>query len=493
MMAADRTPVSTIEQDQVVVEKTLSVTEPNVAKVEFHLDSQADVDLRVALEDPRPPEWPSDRIGFHPDHEPEMWTIEDEAITYVQKIEAGGEHESLYAVQFEDETELGAFERDPSIEVEAFPQLSQPSPSIEDGPGVLNGDETFGAATATEEPAAPPLYRGSQAEEDDQGDDDPFDTSTDDGPAAEFPEPPDIDQPVDTATSNPEPEAGDEADRVPELNQETQDDVDEREFEASVADTDSPDILEAFLDEFENASEERRQAIADALEVKPRTSVQTRIENLEQEITELTAYTGALEEFLDDEGDAQQILDTVHADQNELADRVDSLSEETEHLRGQIKDLTEVEERLDEIESTVDDIPMGLPGKIEALYDELEHLESQHGERIETLERRLSEELGELDQQISRDIDQLRTDVADYREATDERIDDRLDEFEEQIRPELESIKDECLETLEEVESSRASTQDEIERIAEELEDLAAWQSTMQDTFANLSGTGMDE
>lgn len=482
MMAGDRDDIATVEHEQVVVEKSLSVSEPNVAKVEFRLDSRADTDLRVTLQDPRPSEWPRDRIGFHPDHEPEMWTIEDETVTYVQKLAAGADHRSLYAVQFENESELEAFERDPLIEVESFPQLAKPQSATEENPGSINGDEDVDTADSAEQTAS-----SSHPETVEEGDgssgQDAVAASTTKAAVAEFAEPQDINRAVDTGNVDVESPVQDEPATIADEN------GIETEPDSPSIEPNSSDLLETFLDELENASEGQQQAIADVLDIQPQTSLRSRIEHLEQELTELEAYTGALQEFLDDEGDAQQILDTIQDEQNELADQLDSLSVDVDHLRAEIDDLSKVEQRLDEIESEIEDIPAGLPGKIEALYDELEHLESQHGDRIETLECQLSDELDELDHQFSSDIDELRDDLADYRQTTD----DRLDQFEERFRPELESIKTKCLDTLEEVESSQASTHQELERITEELDELAAWQSTMQDTFANLSDSDTDE
>ena len=464
MTPDDRLHVGTVEVDGVLVHKSVITTEPSVAKVEFEFESVTDMPVRVMVRDERPDGWPADRIGFHPEHDPELWAIEDDEITYVQKLDPKEQHRSLYAVQFEDEAELGDFQVEPTIEVDTFEV-----PSADADMSIHNTDNASDGNGETELPGTP-LYRGAAADESE----DEIESSESSSPSVEveFPEPLDLDPPASTSVVAPDipDESGESGNNVDES---SQSDIDGSEPTHDGGET--GDMLSQLQAELEDAPAERRSELASLLRIESSTSLRTRIEHLEQEHAELSAYSGALAEFLDEEGDAQEVLAAVNNQQ--------------ERLEAQVEEMVD---RLDQLGSRVDTIPPELPGTIEALHDEVEHLESNHGERIRDVENTLSEEIEDISDALSREMDQLRQSVDQDIESMDERLIDRVEELEARLVPRIEELEEQYRDAIEDVESDWESTEQQLTDISRDLDELVEWQTNIRETFANLGG-GLEE
>ncbi|MFD1644414.1 hypothetical protein [Haloarchaeobius litoreus] len=121
-------------------------------------------------------------------------------------------------------------------------------------------------------------------------------------------------------------------------------------------------------------SERQRTTLRRALGVGPKPSVAVRLRYLSGRVSDLAAYADAIEEFIDEEGTAQQVLD-------DLDDRLDSLEAEHAELTDQ---LDRVEGDLGDTEATVEDLGDSLESVEDAVTELEDSLADQHGRLEET-------------------------------------------------------------------------------------------------------------
>jgi predicted nucleic acid-binding Zn-ribbon protein len=132
-------------------------------------------------------------------------------------------------------------------------------------------------------------------------------------------------------------------------------------------------LLDELVAELQTGVPERqRTALRRALGVGPEPSVAVRLRYLSGRVSDLAAYADAIEEFIDEEGTAQQVL-------SELDDRLDSLEAEHEELTDT---LDRVEGDLGDTEATVDDLGDSLES-VEETVGELEASLQEEHERVE--------------------------------------------------------------------------------------------------------------
>ncbi len=115
-------------------------------------------------------------------------------------------------------------------------------------------------------------------------------------------------------------------------------------------------------------------------------STDARIKHLQEEVTDLAAYTDALEEFLNEQGTAQQLLtevrdelSTLHDDIEAINDRmntqsndIDSLTHDIQTLEAGITDVRDTLHQMDELET-----------RLTTLEDELTHLQDELDDLIQ--------------------------------------------------------------------------------------------------------------
>ena len=131
---------------------------------------------------------------------------------------------------------------------------------------------------------------------------------------------------------------------------------------------------------------------------EPTTSDGIRVDHLQARLSDLEAYTDALETFLNENGGAQELLDdlketveTVGDDVEDLASRVDSAQGEREALRERVNSLAD---EMDAIDDATDRIGR-IAGDLDALDERVEDGEQARLE-VDTLE----DELADLEDEI---------------------------------------------------------------------------------------------
>lgn len=154
-----------------------------------------------------------------------------------------------------------------------------------------------------------------------------------------------------------------------------------------------------------NVSDEDRELLRDEL-AYTEGSTETRIEHLQSRVSDLEAYTDALEAFIDQEGHGQAVLDKLRESLDGLEDdvsRVESkLASNTESIDVLRDDLHEVEDEIDDFGEEISDVDeqvSGLEDAVDDFRDDLDRLEGVES-RTDSLEDDLDQihdHLEELD------------------------------------------------------------------------------------------------
>ena len=287
----------------------------------------------------------------------------------------------------DDESETGA-DDDGGLDLDLGASEADES---DGGPDVDFGEKSLPDDEATDDAGGIDLDVGGEtgatveaddAETDEEGGIDldlgePAETEEDDEPEQKEPDSVDeaiaeeTDDEVETASDDePEPEASDESAEA--------DEAVAAGDSAAGATAETGSVAEQFAEELRSGevSEEDKDAIADALDLEPEpSSVETaRIEHLQSRVEDVTAYAEALEEFLDEEGTAQELIGEFRSDVEELREEVQELDDEVGELDEAVQDLDAevdtVQSGLDETDEQVDALDEDL-STVETRADDL--------------------------------------------------------------------------------------------------------------------------
>ena len=256
----------------------------------------------------------------------------------------------------------------------------------------------------------------------------------------------------------------------------------------------------------DNVSEEDRALLQKELGSGVPRSVEVRLSRVQSQVEDLSAYTDALEEFIDENGTATDIFGDLRADVQELSTEIDEISVELDSAAGEradfSADLASVRTGLNGLErdlEAVDEHVEAIDGDVGELTERVETAETtadDAADRVEKLDTSVS--------QLSRDVesatetaDSAQTDAetavttasdaeAAAEEATEsvEDLDTDLDHAFGEISDLGESV-DDLDEQLEDVDSELSEMDEDIVDITDELESL---DDTIRSTKRRLRG-----
>ncbi|WP_458188182.1 hypothetical protein [Haladaptatus sp. NG-WS-4] len=325
MLPTDTTQIKQFEShtNGVTVEKTLSISDDAIGVVTIAIDSTHDDPVTVRVTDRLPTGFDSDRIGFRPE-DTDHWTVSDEAVVFESSVPMTGDVETLYGINEIDKPELRRFVDNPAVTVEFDEE------DVEDT--VLSDDpvDAPDGSTATEPPSDSTTSEESFLDEtvlDTLLADEPVETSDD-----STVRPTTDDRPFET------PSAGDGSDETILTSSTTETQVDsesgvsettpatemplgpEAVLSSSPVDGESHDVVGALVTALEQGSlTDHERTVLDehsgqddaTSEEPPNGSVVARLRHVETTVNELEAYTAALESFLDETGDANEMLNKL--------------------------------------------------------------------------------------------------------------------------------------------------------------------------------------
>lgn len=267
--------------------------------VVYEFTSTREEDVTITVEESIPATVSETDIGFHSSFGHEYWDLTDDTLVFEYELEGGEAFETVYGIRSGDDGTLQEQLTDPT-RLEVDPPLGTP-----------NASESF-----TRSATNSPYSHGDQA-----------------GSAGAS----------DAHTKATETAASGGSDVVDDTDDEPGESVvDElaRELEAGTASSESLETLEAHFGDERAASR----------------SVEARVRQMESDLSTLRAYTGALEDFLDDEGSAKEIIEEFESRLASVEDDLDSLEASMEALKDESESvsagLTEVEGDLESLSAT---------------------------------------------------------------------------------------------------------------------------------------------
>jgi len=411
MSNADSEEVSVVvERGGITVEKSFEPDDFPVPAIAFviHSDREEATDVRIV--DDVPDDVPAQDIGFHPKYGADFWRVEDEQIVFEREFEAGEEYTTVYGLRAKDTDDIERFLTEPAIE------------------GV-EGEESVSDIIGDEDEA-----EEAEAEADEEAADEEPDTSID------------LDDPLDADTEEAEEDTDEEDTDTPSPAEASADDlesaianVDEAEAEETAGES------EAAVDESTAAQAEHGNGTAEAVAVDDVAAtlaaeiragdvaeedletlnealgpdieamsgeaelpghVEAKLDKLQSDIDEVVAYTGALEEFLDDAGTADDLL--------AMRERFDDVEGSLERLEGTVSavesDVTAVDDRVDSIDDRVDSMAEtteSLDGRISTIENDLATLRTD----LETMQDDLGEDLSDRVADVEAELAEMEDDI----------------------------------------------------------------------------------
>ena len=423
MSNADPAEVSVVvERDGVTVEKSFEPDDFPVPAIAFVIRSEREVAVNIRLADTVPDDIEAEDIGFHPKYGADFWDNADGKLVFEREFEAGEEYTTVYGLRAQDTEAVERFLGEPELE-EVSPGIDEePEDAGEVVSNVMNEADTEASDDDLEAAIA-------AADMKDGGGDD-----------------------LEAAIA-----AAEQSDTAAESS--TGDGSGETVVREVT--TEAEDVTATLADEIRagTVSDGDLETLRDALGVDEGSgSVEARINHLQSEMSDLQAYTAALEEFLDENGDAQRLL-------AELQEMVSGFEGELQSLRSDVDEVAEATDSLAEMESELSTVG----SRVQSLDDRLENV-SENVTDVESSVNSLTSEFDGLRNEVDavgRELDEVREEMPD---EDLEQMDEQLGALDDQVQ-DLESELD-----------------DRIEDLEAELDDLAQMRERMASVFGGAGG-----
>jgi predicted nucleic acid-binding Zn-ribbon protein len=429
-----------VSSDGVTVDKRFEEDEFPVPAIAFEIRSERSESVTVTIVDEVPADVAVEDLGFHPEYGSEHWTIDEERITFEREMDAGSEYTTVYGIRATGTEDVEKFLTEPVIE-----SVDPPLDEDETDGAVVDEDSTdvVRDVISGDSDGVPGLDEDDGEDEDVETLDlkDPNDPS-DDGPTGGAATP--------TASSaNGEGDADADGDGDGET--------------ASVE-----SLVGALAAELRNGNVDEddvkllRKAF-DLVDDGSGGSVDARIQRLQTEVADLLAYTDALEEFLDENGTAEQ---TIEGFREEVESLQSELQEVGELARSHEEALADVQTTVDGVESTVDSLESELDGvleEVESVRSEVDDVESS----VSSVENTVGDVEESVDN-VEESVEDVETTVDDVEESVDS-----VESDVEDVESDLDSLESQVGDINVE------GIQDDVEDIESEIEDLKEWREQL--------------
>jgi predicted nucleic acid-binding Zn-ribbon protein len=410
-----------VSSDGVTVDKRFEEDEFPVPAIAFEIRSERSESVTVTIVDEVPEDVAVEDLGFHPEYGSEHWTIDEERITFEREMDADSEYTTVYGIRATGTEDVEKFLTQPVIE-----SVDPPLEEDDDDAVVDEGStDVVRDVISGDSDGVPGLDEDDGEDEDVETLDlkDPNDPS-DDGPTG------------GTATGTASAENG-------------EGDTDGDAESASVE-----SLVGALAAELRNGNVDEddvkllRKAF-DLVDDGSGGSVDARIQRLQTEVADLLAYTDALEEFLDENGTAEQ---TIEGFREEVESLQSELQEVGELARGHEEALADVQTTVDGVESTVDSLESELDGvleEVETVRSEVDDVE----ESVESVESTVDD--------VEESVEDVETTVDDVEESVDS-----VESDVEDVEADLDSLESQVGDI-------------NVEDIESEIEDLKEWREQL--------------
>lgn len=232
---------------------------------------------------------------------------------------------------------------------------------------------------------------------------------------------------------------------------------------------------------------------------------EARLRKLENEVGDLSAYTDALEEFLDEDGTAQQILESVQGDIEALEEDIDDVKpvvrSHAKTLRDHRMSISEIESELDSQAATLTDVGDdvdSLDARFEQFSEDVAESQDEQGDRIDAIEAHLDDQVDRIDD-VASDVSSVADsvdDVAAEVETLETTIEEQLDAAAEE-RSELDNRVADNTEAIDqqasEVGRVAEDIDDRVDQLEEEIEAVQEWRNQLGSVLGGGSEPDSDD
>lgn len=174
--------------------------------------------------------------------------------------------------------------------------------------------------------------------------------------------------------------------------------------------SDNPDVVAELVDRLRNddLSEDQRATLRRELGGVPR-SHEVKFQHLQARVADFAAYSDAIEEFIDTNGTARDVVAELDEIEDRLQGRVRSLEDDLDAAAAARSDLSD---RLDELASRVDTLET-LEDDLASVDSRLEDLADTHDSDIADLATAREDAVDELEASHTADVAELEDTIAD--------------------------------------------------------------------------------
>jgi len=373
----------TVASEGVTVTKRFEEDEFPVPAIAFEFESSRDEGVTVRLTDTVPDDIEVEDLGFHPEYGSEYWTIDDDHITFERDLDANSSYTTVYGIRATGSDDIQQFLAEPTLE-----SVDPPLPEGESHEDIVPGTSDDVVKDAI---AGDGEIPGLEDEEDDE-DDEEDDVGTLDLKDPNEPEGGTAEASMDGAEGDTDTEAGADAD------------TDGAAAEGGEVTVPDDSLIGAMAEEIrqKNVSAEDVKLLRRVFEIAAEEggSTAAKIDQIQSDIADLRAYTTSLEEFLDDNGTAEQLieefkeqveqfeqqLDDVEAALDEQSEQIESVDESVDSMSEEVATVNEDIDTLDEEVSSVRREVNGLGNEVEDFEDTMEEIEDDIEDSIEDLQ-----------------------------------------------------------------------------------------------------------
>jgi archaellum component FlaC len=360
------------EAGGVTVEKRYEPDEFPVPAIAFTVSSTRDDPITLRMVDDLPDEVDPAHIGFHPDHGGEYWSVDESSVVFKRPFDPNEEYVTVYGLRHIYVDTASQFLVEPEIEI-----LDPASDILGEDSGQHVRDIIAGESDGV--------------------------------------------QGLDTSAGATGEQAG--APTVENVAESLAD-----EIRSGSVDDETLEVLRSHLKvESESPQQTQTQQRGGG---KGESSTNARIRRLQADVSDLRAYTDALEGFLDENGEAQEILSDFREELDSLAPRVNSL-----------------ESQIDEVDSDLSNAVDDFSADISSMSTDIDSLESDIASLTEH-----ADSISENVDTVESDVDSVSSDLS--------RLQSRVRRLD-----------------------NNAATEDDIEAIRDELDNLADFRERMQSVF----------
>jgi len=455
----------TVASDGVAVVKRFEEDEFPVPAIAFKFQSRRDEEVTVRLRDRVPDGVAVEDLGFHPEYGSEYWTVDQDQIRFERAMEAGGEYTTVYGIRATGTDDVEQFLTEPEIE-----QVDPPLPEdAQEG-----GEEVV---PESDDDVVREVIAGEAEDMPDQ--DDQEDTTDEEVETLDLKDPNQADEATagdgasGTAVAGGGGDSGGSTDGGG---------TGGGDAGGASVDVDGSNLVTALAAEIRqnNVSAEDVKLLRQAFEIAGQEggSVVARIQRLQSDVSDLRAYTDALEEFLDESGTAKQVIEGFESDIEELESH---LAQVQSKMGENSKEVASVSEEVSNLETAVSNVQDDVDGFVDELDDVGADVED-----VRTIVRDVRDTVdavsAEVDE-VREEVDGVDTDVTDVRQDL-EGVRQDVDG----VTGDVDEIQDAIDDVQNEVDDLRADVADvdveeRLDHLAQEIEDLQEWQDQIKETF----------